>query len=119
MRWSRSVSVRLAIKLEELDRVAAGNLVDRFGIEMPEESLRYFPGVWEGSALVGVVGFEEYVVDSDPVDQVNAHGIVEEAVEDISSAICGVRLGNSSLFLCPLMGPPGIAGGFRPRGRRH
>ena len=66
----------------------------------------------ERPILVGIVGFEHHIVDTDAVEQIHADRVLEEARIDLPPVIGRRGLGQTSLALGPLMGLPRIVGTF-------
>src|SRR4051794_83471 len=93
--------LRGKVEVEETDRVAANDLVHGLVGKVPEQLLGHRARVGPRAVLVRVVGLEQRVVDADPVEQLDARAVLEEAGVHLTVVIGGRRLGNVGLAVRP------------------
>ena len=103
-------------EVEQLDGVAAGDLVHDLGVEVAEQFVSDFFRAWEGPVAVGVVGLEEHIVDADLVEQLHASRVLEEAAVDLAVVVVRRRLGQTLLALRPHVRLVVVVGAFEVYG---
>src|ERR1019366_1325012 len=109
---THAISVFLQGEAEQLDRVAAGDLVHRRLVEMPEELFRHLGRIGPGAVRMGIVGLEENLVRTDPVQHVDADVVFEEAAENSILVVARGQFAGQTVVVGPQVGQPGVIGSF-------